>query len=455
MGLFNKKELKHIEELENEISKLSTHIEQIGAKSYIEIKESEEQIKADIEMQKQKASKEIETQVQKAENDLAKIREEKNLLQSELDQIKDKIADKKKDLFDIEEELLMQSFGFYTPKYDCMNSDEYAERIKKNREQQKALVKSKDALTYYDEWVLDGSRSKGTAMNNDNMKMVLRAFNNECDVLIDKVKFNNIDKIKRQMQRSAGAIDKLNQRNRITIKLKYINLKIEELELVHEYRVKKQDEKEAMKAARAEEREQAKLQKEIEEARKAIKKEQSHYESERNRLIEQLSNANDEEKALIKDKLETIENQLKEIEKNLEEVDYREANQKAGYVYVISNIGSFGEGIYKIGMTRRLEPQDRVDELGDASVPFTFDVHAMIFSDDAPKLEAALHNAFEDRKVNLINGRKEFFKVSLDEIEKVVKENHDKLIEFKKIPDAEQYRESLLIRNHQSLNNGQ
>lgn len=452
MGLFNKKELKQIEDLENEISKLNMHIKQIGAKSYIEIKESEEQIKADIEIQKQKASEEIEKHVQKAEKDLSDIKKEKDTLQSELDQIKAKIIDKKKDLFNIEEELLMQSFGFYTPKYDCMNSDEYAERIKKNRDKQKALVKAKNALTYYDGWVLDDSRSKGTAMNNDNMKMVLRAFNNECDVLIDKVKFNNIDKIKRQIQKSANAIDKLNQRNRITIKLSYINLKIEELELVHEYRVKKQDEKEAMKAARAEEREQAKLQKEIEEARKAIRKEQSHYETERDRLIEQLSNASDEEKLLIKDKLETIENQLKEIEKNLEEVDYREANQKAGYVYIISNIGSFGEGIYKIGMTRRLEPQDRVDELGDASVPFTFDVHAMIFSDDAPKLEAALHNAFEDRKVNLINGRKEFFKVSLEEIEKVVKENHDKLIEFKKTPDAEQYRESALLRKQYNDN---
>lgn len=452
MGLFNKKELKQIEDLENEISKLNMHIKQIGAKSYIEIKESEEQIKADIEIQKQKASEEIEKHVQKAEKDLSDIKKEKDTLQSELDQIKAKIIDKKKDLFNIEEELLMQSFGFYTPKYDCMNSDEYAERIKKNRDKQKALVKAKNALTYYDGWVLDDSRSKGTAMNNDNMKMVLRAFNNECDVLIDKVKFNNIDKIKRQIQKSANAIDKLNQRNRITIKLSYINLKIEELELVHEYRVKKQDEKEAMKAARAEEREQAKLQKEIEEARKAIRKEQSHYETERDRLIEQLSNASDEEKLLIKDKLETIENQLKEIEKNLEEVDYREANQKAGYVYIISNIGSFGEGIYKIGMTRRLEPQDRVDELGDASVPFTFDVHAMIFSDDAPKLEAALHNAFEDRKVNLINGRKEFFKVSLEEIEKVVKENHDKLIEFKKTPDAEQYRESALLRKQYNNN---
>ena len=115
-------------------------------------------------------------------------------------------------------------------------------------------------------------------------------------------------------------------------------------------------------------------------------------------------------------------------------------------MYVISNIGSFGKGIYKIGMTRRLEPMDRVDELGDASVPFKFDVHAMIFSDDAPSLENALHKAFDDRKVNMINGRKEFFKVSLKEIEEVVKANHEKLIEFNEVPDAEQYRETCKIK---------
>ena len=117
-------------------------------------------------------------------------------------------------------------------------------------------------------------------------------------------------------------------------------------------------------------------------------------------------------------------------------------------MYVISNIGSFGENIYKIGMTRRLDPQDRVDELGDASVPFRFDVHAMIFSEDAPALEAALHNAFEDKKVNLVNNRKEFFNVTLDEIEKVVKENYDKTVDFIKLPEAEQYRESMMIRKH-------
>ena len=104
-----------------------------------------------------------------------------------------------------------------------------------------------------------------------------------------------------------------------------------------------------------------------------------------------------------------LESHIKDIEKAIADIDYRQANMKAGYVYVISNIGSFGPNVYKIGMTRRLDPQDRVDELGDASVPFNFDVHAMIFSDDAPALEAALHRAFEDRKINMVNTRREFF----------------------------------------------
>lgn len=112
---------------------------------------------------------------------------------------------------------------------------------------------------------------------------------------------------------------------------------------------------------------------------------------------------------------------MSDIDKSLANIDYRQANMKAGYVYIISNIGAFGENVYKIGMTRRLDPQDRIDELGDASVPFNFDVHAMIFSDDAPALEASLHKAFEDKKINMVNQRREFFNVTLDEIKEVVR----------------------------------
>ena len=193
-------------------------------------------------------------------------------------------------------------------------------------------------------------------------------------------------------------------------------------------------------------REEAKLAKEIEEERKKLEKEQKHYQNALKKIIEQLKDARDEDRAAIEEKKEEIETQLQKIDSDFKNVDYREANQRAGYVYVISNIGAFGENVYKIGMTRRLDPMDRVDELGDASVPFDFDVHAMIFSDDAPKLEAALHKAFASRKLNFVNQRREFFNVTLDEIKQVVKENFDKSVEFIDLAPAEQYRESLLLK---------
>ena len=191
-------------------------------------------------------------------------------------------------------------------------------------------------------------------------------------------------------------------------------------------------------------REAAKLQKEIEAQRKKIEKEQTHYQTAYEKLLKQLESSPDDAD-LIQKKSE-LETQLQDIDKAMKDIDYREANQRAGYVYIISNIGAFGENVYKIGMTRRLDPQDRVDELGDASVPFNFDVHAMIFSDDAPALETALHKAFEDRKLNMVNTRREFFHVTLDEIKDVVKKNFDKTVEFIDVPDAEQYRISLKMQ---------
>lgn len=193
-------------------------------------------------------------------------------------------------------------------------------------------------------------------------------------------------------------------------------------------------------------REEAKLAREIEEARKKLEKEQQHYNNALAKVNAQLDAASEEDRAAIEEKKSIIESQLQKIDKEFADVDYRQANQRAGYVYIISNIGAFGENVYKIGMTRRLDPQDRVDELGDASVPFNFDVHAMIFSDDAPKLEAALHNAFADRKLNFVNQRREFFNVTLEEIKKVVKENFDKSVEFVELAPAQQYRESILLR---------
>lgn len=215
--------------------------------------------------------------------------------------------------------------------------------------------------------------------------------------------------------------------------------------------MKKQEEKEEAKRIREEQKEAQKLQREIEEARKTSEKERSHYKNALRRIETQMQHASGTELAMLEERRSEIQQQISSIEEELRQIDYREANQRAGYVYIISNIGSFGKDIYKIGMTRRLDPTDRVDELGDASVPFRFDIHAMIFSDDAPALEAALHRAFDNKKVNMVNTRREFFHVTLEEIEEVVQKNFDKTVEFTKIPSAEQYRESQIIRRNLGL----
>ncbi len=196
--------------------------------------------------------------------------------------------------------------------------------------------------------------------------------------------------------------------------------------------------------------EEEKVRREIEREKAKIEKEEHQFKNEVSKLMKYLQKASDIEKQLYIDKINELEDKIKLLEKDKENILQREQNTRAGFVYIISNIGSFGENIYKIGMTRRLEPMDRVKELGDASVPFEFDVHAMIFSEDAPRLENTLHETFRKNQVNKVNNRKEFFNVSLDDIEKVVKENHNATVTFTKLAKAEQYRESLRLAENAS-----
>lgn len=349
------------------------------------------------------------------------------------------------DLYKCEAE--MCEYGVYAPKYDFENSDLYAERLEIIKEKEKMMISNGEAAKCNTNWVILGSREKGIKMEKDTIKLLLRAFNNECDGYIRKVSHSNIESTEKHILTSYNVISKLAKVNDITISEKYLDLKKQELYLSFEYACKKQEEKEAAKEERARLREQAKLQKEIEEARQKLQKEREHYLTALKSIEQQLKTAEGELKEELLKKQSEIQSQISDNDIAMQDVDYREANQRAGYVYIISNIGAFGENVYKIGMTRRLNPMDRVDELGDASVPFEFDVHAMIFSDDAPALENALHKAFEDKKVNMINKRREFFRVSLDEIKEVVKANFDKTVEFIEYPEADQYRASQQILN--------
>lgn len=364
-------------------------------------------------------------------------------LNTQVNKLDQEILEKRKQLAVFEVDINALDYGLYKPAFEFANSDLYKEELNKLRDKQKQCIKNDNAAFGNTNWQVNGSAAQGRTMVNNYKKLLLRAFNVECDDIVANVKVSNLDRSIERIEKISEQISKLGKTMAIGISPGYVRLKIDEVKLALDYQQKKQEEKERQKELRAQEREEAKVLKEIEEERKRLKKEQTHYENALKTVLAQIEKSGETDELL--EKKTQLESQINDTTKAIEDVDYREANRKAGYVYIISNIGAFGENIYKIGMTRRLDPQERVDELSDASVPFNFDIHAMIFTEDAPGLETALHNAFESKKLNKINTRREFFSVSLDEIKAEVRKNFDKTVEWIDMPEAEQYRQSKLL----------
>lgn len=369
---------------------------------------------------------------------------EKQQQLAELEQI---ILEKRQQLVSFDEQLNLESFALYTPKFNFTHSSEYKTQLDSLREQEKQMIKNKKAIMVPQHSTLNNNAAEGKKMLNNLSQLLLRSFNESCDACVSNVKFNNVDVCEKRMRTSFDKTNQLASSLQVYISREYLTLKLNELYLSYEYSVKKQQEKEVEREYKQQLREEKRLAAELQERRKDAEKEQKHYRNAlkevRNKL---LSATTQEDKEVLNERKQQIESQLVEIDKNLEDIDYREANKRAGYVYVISNLGAFGKDVYKIGMTRRLEPIERIKELSGASVPFAFDIHAMIFSDDAPTLEKKLHQTFENNKVNLVNQRKEFFRVPLKAIETAILQNHDKTVEFIDEQEAEQFRESEKIR---------
>ncbi len=344
------------------------------------------------------------------------------------------------------DDLEIADYGIYEPHYGFDTSEKFKGQINKVREQQKQLIKEKRAALGGEGITWNNSVAKGKVIVNREKKLMLRAFNGEADNFIGSVAWNNVKRMEERLSKSVEAINTTGKEKGISISGNYFDLKMKELRLTHEYRVKKQEEKEEQRRIREQMREEEKARKDFEKAQAEAEKQEKLLKQAMQKAQEQIAKATEEERARYEEEIAKLEIQLKEAEEKGQKAISMAQQTKSGHVYVISNIGSFGENIYKIGMTRRLEPLDRVNELGDASVPFKFDVHAMIYSDNAPELENALHKNFSRYRVNLVNTRREYFHVSLEDIQKVVMENHGSF-EFVIEPEAQEYRESLIIRN--------
>ncbi|MCF6506585.1 DUF4041 domain-containing protein [Blastococcus sp. MG754426] len=370
----------------------------------------------------------------------ARVRE----LEAEVDALRRQLAEAERrateqrptgddDFVELDDARLLQQVGIYHYHHPLENAELYRERLAELREQIKEMVKAGKAIEASDRFSFNNSLAAGRRMTADFSKLMLRAYNAEADNCVRALRAGALAAATKRLETAAGTIARLGQMMEMRVSPEYHALRITELELTADYLFKQQEEREAAREERERLREERKAEQELAAQREKLDKERAHYLNTLAALRAQGA----------VDDVADIENRLAAIDAAIEENDYRAANIRAGYVYVVSNIGAFGKSVVKIGMTRRLEPMDRIRELGDASVPFPFDVHALYFSDDAVTLENELHAAFAARRLNHANPRREFFFATPEEVRDVLAEKVGNLLEYAATPEAEQFHQSL------------
>ncbi|HDA7594182.1 TPA: DUF4041 domain-containing protein [Staphylococcus aureus] len=309
----------------------------------------------------------------------------------------------------------------------------------------KLQMKEKELLNLEEVKIFNVS-TENKRHQNAQAKQIIRLFNAETSQLINKVNSKNIESMQNKIFKSYEGINKIFETDNVRIPETLLDIKLEMLDLMHKYQVKIEDEKIIRREERARLKEIEQAEKEMEKKLKELDKDIRHHNNEIKKMTMYLNNTDLQvEKELYIEKIRELDQSLKNLNSERENVEDRKDNAQSGFVYIISNIGSFGENVYKIGVTRRLEPMDRINELSSASVPFEFDVHALIFSENAFELKNKLHEYFKKYKVNKVNGRKEFFKVNINEIKDKVLSEHNSTVQFIDEPKAIQYRETLRL----------
>jgi hypothetical protein len=330
---------------------------------------------------------------------------------------------------------ILQEVGIYEYHHVLADAVAYKSALAELTDKIKTTASKGNAVWGDTSWTVNGSAAQGRKMVNDFSKLMLRAYNAEADYAVRSMRPHKLHSLTDRLDKSRATIARLGMTMKIAITEEYHRLRIRELELTADFLAKQEEEKERRRELRELQREEEKLQREIARERARLAKERDQYVGALARA--RASDVQDAQAAA------DLESKLAEIDSAMLAVDAREANIRAGYVYVISNLGAFGDRVVKIGMTRRLEPMDRVNELGDASVPFRFDVHALIFSEDAVGLERKLHREFEAKRVNQVNLRREFFYATPAEVRDVLARlDGQHLLEFHEDAEALEWRAS-------------
>ena len=347
-----------------------------------------------------------------------------------------------REIVDERDIIALQEVGIYRYSHPLADSPAYKARLESVEGLLKDAVRAGGAVKGAKRWMINGSEQEGARMIGDFSKLMLRAYNNEAENAVRAMKPYKLDASVQRLVKTRATIGKLGASMHIEITEAYHKLRVAELELTADYLAKVAEEKENEREQRERLREEEAARRELEREKVRLEKERAHYASAL-AVLRADASANP-------DAIARAEAGVAAADQAIQGVVERAANVRAGYVYVISNIGAFGEGVVKIGMTRRLEPLDRVRELGGASVPFRFDLHALVFSEDAVSLETDLHHAFASRRVNMVNGHREFFYVTPLEVKAVLHKFRGDLLNYTDVPEALEWRQSENLRTAQS-----
>lgn len=364
------------------------------------------------------------------ENEKHIVAAETERLRAERAAIAQQIQEAGRQFVDMQDQAGLQDVGLYRYHHPAESSVELSAALDVLRAQIKQCIRDKRAISATTDFTFNNSAAKGRKFVNDMSRIMLRAYNAEAENCVKTVKAGNLAVAQARLRKAMDSIAQQGQMIDLRITYDYHHLRVRELELAADYNMRVQQERELERERKAELREQRRAEQELKAERERLEKELAHY-TNAMKMLE--AKGDSEGAARLHDKLE-------DVRRAINDVDYRAANIRAGFVYVISNVGAFGPNMVKIGLTRRLEPLDRVRELGDASVPFRFDVHTLFFADDAVTVETKLHQAFADKRVNKINLRREFFYATPEEVLDVLKATVGEVVEYRAEPEAEEFR---------------
>ena len=336
--------------------------------------------------------------------------------------------------------------GLYSLSLDIGSPDSLRRELEDVRQNLAQMISEKTAVTCDGRWQINGSYTEGARATKHYTRIMLRTFNADADACLDLVRWNNLEKCISRLRASFEYVNELGSTHITRLQEPYLEARIKQLKIMHRYKEAIHRQKESVRATRAAEAEERRANREIERAR-------AEAEIEERRYSRALERAREEATFLLGNERDKMLQIVADLEKKLAAASALKQRAismaqitKAGFVYVVSNIGSFGADVLKIGMTRRIDPQERVRELGGASVPFHFDVHAMIYSENAPALENSFHRRFARQRINLANGRKEFFRVALPEVVRFAEEL-SLAAEFSTVPEARDYHLSSALRS--------